>query len=408
MIAQQLIRDLAFLTGPAAAGRLSGTPGAQTAARYLAEALAQAGYSPALQNSFFQPVSVPAARLAGAAHLQVGQRSFLHRKDFGEVAALSAGGSFTAPLKVIRDGEPVDPAEVEGRILLLAEKPEGLHLAGTATAAADLGALALLVADGEPDWFHKTVYAGAGRIPVLRVRQSAAAELAPLDGAIARLSLPLTAASLPCRNVLGLRLGSRSDLTVVLTAHYDHLGDDPGGHRFPGAADNASGVAAILTAARLLQAEQLPFTLLVAFLTGEESGLHGARKLIQEPPRPLSAAINLDITGIEDALYAIRLGHQAPGHWLADQAAGYLAEQGIAPRWITGGDDSVAFVEAGIPVLGLGQITTRAGSMKIHVPDDRPDRLHPAVIQRTAELIASFVGRLTLNTSLLERSASHV
>jgi aminopeptidase YwaD len=71
-----------------------------------------------------------------------------------------------------------------------------------------------------------------------------------MNGADVDLDLPLERVTLPCNNVFGLLRGASSDFTLALTAHYDHLGDDPGGARFPGAFDNASGVASILAAAR--------------------------------------------------------------------------------------------------------------------------------------------------------------
>lgn len=61
-------------------------------------------------------------------------------------------------------------------------------------------------------------------------------------------------------------------LEVMLTGHYDGAGDVDGIHR-PGAADNASGVAVVLEAARLLK-DQMPegVGLTVALLDGEEVG----------------------------------------------------------------------------------------------------------------------------------------
>jgi Zn-dependent M28 family amino/carboxypeptidase len=73
-------------------------------------------------------------------------------------------------------------------------------------------------------------------------------------------------------NVVGRRMGHTAPQEqVLLSAHYDHI---PG---CAGADDNASGVAALLEAARLLGREPLARTLVVACWDEEELGLRGAR-----------------------------------------------------------------------------------------------------------------------------------
>ncbi|MFZ5815692.1 MAG: M20/M25/M40 family metallo-hydrolase [Bacillota bacterium] len=399
----QVIRDLELLTGPEAAGRLSGTAGAWWAAGYLAGQLAEAGLQPAFREGFFQTVDVPAARLTGPAVLQVGGRDLRHRLDFGESAALSAGGSLTGPLRVAHDGEALDPATLRGAVVLIPERPEGFDLAATAATAADLGVGALLVESGEPAWFHKTVYAGRGRLPVLRIRRSVAAALASQSGLPVRVELPLTAGTQPCQNVVGHRPGPHLHLpTLLLVAHYDHLGDDPRGFRFPGAEDNASGVVTLLSVARNLR-NHLPANLLIAFTTGEESGLHGARHLATHLPVPVDAAINLDMVGGETGLRAVRVGHSAPGHWLADLAAAEMVRRGIEPRWVDGRDDSAALLGAGIPTIGLGQERTSPGRSVMHTPSDRSEYLDLPTLLEAADLLESLIIRTA--HELLERRA---
>ena len=56
------------------------------------------------------------------------------------------------------------------------------------------------------------------------------------------------------RNVLGWLPGSdpaQDSRLVIIGAHYDHVGTDPDGTIYPGANDNASGVAVVLEIARL-------------------------------------------------------------------------------------------------------------------------------------------------------------
>jgi len=390
----RLLQDLAFLTGPQTAGRLSGTMGAYKSAIYLSAELEAAGLQPADGKTFLQAVHVPSARLTGTPKLVISEKVFIHRRDFAEIPTMAGGGHFTGHLLVVRDDDQLRLDDFAGRIVLIPERPESLDLDGTVNSAAEMGVIALLVESGESEWFHKTVYARKWHIPVLRLRRSIAQEVASLDGAAVELDLPLENETLPCQNVLGVLRGGSDDFTLTLTAHYDHVGDDPGGARFPGAFDNASGVAVILAAIRELASEPLPFNLLAAFLTGEESGLWGARQLLAHPPRPLSAVINLDGIGNEPVLSAMRLGHSQHGDWLAEMAENVLKDRGITAQWVKGSDDSSAFIRAGLPTVGLGQQPIRPVKNGMHTPLDISGNLHFETMFNGVQVILGIVKTL--------------
>lgn len=119
-------------------------------------------------------------------------------------------------------------------------------------------------------------------------------------------------------NVIG-RVPGRETRTkfLVITAHYDHLGIR-GGVLFPGADDNASGVAALLAAARYFVRNPPRHPIMFAALDAEELGLRGARALIDSPLLPRSAVamnINLDMLSRSDRreIFAVGTFH-AP--WL--------------------------------------------------------------------------------------------
>ncbi|MFT4662277.1 MAG: hypothetical protein ACI8XB_002566 [Patiriisocius sp.] len=109
------------------------------------------------------------------------------------------------------------------------------------------------------------------------------------------------------KNVIGL-LDNRAENTIVLGAHYDHLGfgetgamdaHDKGIHN--GADDNASGIAALFYMADLLQEEQFNANnyLFIAF-SGEEQGLHGSKAFTADPSIDLETInfmINMDMVG---------------------------------------------------------------------------------------------------------------
>jgi Iap family predicted aminopeptidase len=395
----RLEHDLAFLTSPVAAGRLSGMEGARSVADYLLAELDSLGIDSALQ-----PVTVPAARLTSTPKLVVDHLAFSPRRDFAELTAFSAGGQVNGPLLVVREDDSLPPETFKGRVVLIPERPQRFNLAETVRTAVELGVATLLVEHGEPEWFHKTVYTGNGKIPVLRVKKSVAEKLSKTNGANVELDLPLQHASLPCNNVLGFLRGAADDFTLALTAHYDHVGDDSNEVRFPGAFDNASGVAAILAAARDLAKENLPFNLLVAFLTGEESGLWGAKRLIAHPPAPLSAVINLDGIGSESKLNALRLGRRQRGDWLAELGEEILSKRGIQAQWISGSDDSSAFISKGIPTLGLGQQSTGQARSVMHTPLDTRESLYLETIRDGVEVLVEIVKSIPI----VQKEKNHV
>jgi hypothetical protein len=100
-------------------------------------------------------------------------------------------------------------------------------------------------------------------------------------------------------NVLAWLPGTGDDW-VMLGAHVDHLGEDAAGY-YPGADDNASGVAAMLgVAAALATSGPRPVGVLFVGFGGEEVGLVGSRWLAAHPSRPLDhcrGVINLDMVG---------------------------------------------------------------------------------------------------------------
>jgi hypothetical protein len=114
----------------------------------------------------------------------------------------------------------------------------------------------------------------------------------------------------PSQNVAALLPGSDPTLAnelVVIGAHFDHLGrglpgaldTDAAQAIRNGADDNASGTAGVLELARLFAAAPTKRTLLFVAFSGEELGLLGSAKFVDEalPPGRPQAMINFDMIG---------------------------------------------------------------------------------------------------------------
>ena len=84
------------------------------------------------------------------------------------------------------------------------------------------------------------------------------------------------------QNVVGYVRGV-IDSMVVFTAHYDHCGTMGDGVLFPGAHDNASGVAAVMDLARIAASQKPYYTMVFMLFSGEESGLNGSHYAAENP-----------------------------------------------------------------------------------------------------------------------------
>ncbi|MCC6561364.1 MAG: M20/M25/M40 family metallo-hydrolase [Xanthomonadales bacterium] len=407
-VVETLRRDIARLAAADLAGRLAGSTGARAAADWLQRELAAIGLQPAGSRGFKQPLSVPTTRLLGPARLIIGGRALQHRRDFAELSTHSGSGAARGPLRMLRAAEPLPETAVAGALLLLADPPPDLDLAATAQAAAALGAQALLIAEDAPRWFAKSVHPGNGPIPLLRVQRRLLPELAAKPLADALLDLPLERAARPCANLLARLPGCSATVAPVLVvAHYDHVGDDPGGLRHPGAFDNASGVALALALARKMAApgECLPFDLVFTFTTGEESGLHGVRALLAADTR-FAAAINLDAIGLaarDPLLRTAPADIDDPWIALAERA---LRRTGIHPVRVSGRDDASALRAAGIATLGLGEQYHVEDGDPMHTPDDLPQRVHATALLQTLQALADLLTDPALPRALSPRGAT--
>ena len=215
-----------------------------------------------------------------------------------------------------------------------------------------------------------------------------------------------------------------TDEVIVLGAHFDHLGVR-GGALFPGADDNASGVALVLGVAETLRAAHLQRTVVVVLFGAEEHGLVGSRYFVAHPPVPLDhvrAMVNVDmiarplldqwllraplrLVGIDrDNAVGLVGTRRYPGlRALADRAVAaegggvIVAGEDLPPligrevdAQAAGRSDSAAFEAVGIPALFFGD----GESSDYHRPGDTIDELDPALLARRAHAIARVTSAL--------------
>jgi hypothetical protein len=169
------------------------------------------------------------------------------------------------------------------------------------------------------------MFAGAGlNLDQLR---SASGQRVPLTGVTVAARTPMATSTPNVPNVVAVLRGSDPvlrDEYVVYSAHFDHVGvgvpDAAGDSIYNGADDNASGVAALLEAARAFTAlpEAPARSVMFVMVSGEEKGLLGSRYFVANPPVPVDrmvANINADMVGrnAPDSIIAIGLDYSDLG-----------------------------------------------------------------------------------------------
>jgi len=213
------------------------------------------------------------------------------------------------------------------------------------------------------------------------------------------------------RNVVGVLRGTKpewAEQSVVVGAHYDHLGTSADGTAHPGADDNASGVAVLLELAKQMAGSGAPQrTVIFVAFTGEESGLLGSKRYVAATsPWPAAKAIgmvNLDTVGRLFAGKILVLGSSSADEWIhIVNGAGYVTGAPVqAVMNDPGGSDQKSFIEISVPAV---QLFTGAHA-DYHQPGDSADKIDgPGLVKVAAvtrELVAYLAERPTpLNSKL--------
>ena len=186
---------------------------------------------------------------------------------------------------------------------------------------------------------------------------------------------------------------------IVVSAHYDHLGTR-NGQLYPGADDNASGVAAMLAVAAYFKTHPPAHTMVFAAFDGEEIGLRGAKAFIDALPFPkaqLVLNLNFDMVSRNERNEIFAAGTSytpALGPIVADAARrhtvnvklghdhGRLLPGGETEDW-TDSSDHGPFHDAGIPFIYFGVEDHR----DYHQPSDTFDNIKQPFFNGVANLL---------------------
>ena len=218
-------------------------------------------------------------------------------------------------------------------------------------------------------------------------------------------------------NVIGMIPGRDASRLLLISAHYDHLGIVKG-KLFPGADDNASGVATMLAMADYFRKNPPQHTLVFVAFDGEEQGLRGARHFAANLPFPreqLALNLNMDMVSHSDTNEIFASGTY---HWPALQSQVEAAAKQHAIRVLLGHDrpawragnvedwtessDHGPFHAVGVPYLYFG-VEDHAD---YHAPGDTFASLRKEFLLRAAELILEVTLLLDHNLATLSPASA--
>ena len=180
------------------------------------------------------------------------------------------------------------------------------------------------------------------------------------------------------QNVIGFIRGTTvPDSFLVLTAHYDHLGQMGAGTYFPGANDNASGISMLLELAAYYKTHPPKYSVVFMAFSGEEVGLLGSKYYTEHPLFPLGAIkflINLDIVGTGDEGIKVVNGAllKEPFDRLSQLNEAHHYLKSVQMRGKAANSDHYFFYEKGVPSFF---IYTLGGIDAYHDVHDRPETL---------------------------------
>ncbi len=219
------------------------------------------------------------------------------------------------------------------------------------------------------------------------------------------------------KNVIGILPGTDpqfSGQSVVIGAHYDHLGRGwPDVHRgdegktHPGADDNASGVAVMLELARAVGKKWQPArTVIFIAFSGEEAGHYGSSYYVKNektyPAQNAIAMINLDTVGRLGKNDLTVFGTDSASEWVhIFRGTGFVT--GIGVKSVPGNftlSDQLSFITSGIPAVQFfGTVHT-----DFHRPGDTVDKIDEDGLIKTAAILKETVEYLAARPEPLTSS----
>jgi aminopeptidase YwaD len=195
------------------------------------------------------------------------------------------------------------------------------------------------------------------------------------------------------QNVAGMIKGStNTDSMLVVTAHYDHLGLMGKSVYFPGANDNASGTAMLLSLIRYYAIHKPRYNMVFIAFSGEEIGLLGSKAFLEHPLidlKKIKFLVNFDLAGTGEE--GIRVVNGTIFKTEFEKVVALNTEYKLLKKVDIRGEscnsDHCLFYQAGVPDFF---IYTQGGIKAYHDIYDRSETLPLTAFQSYFTLMTKF------------------
>lgn len=327
---ENLKAHIGYLADDKLEGRRAGSAGEKLAMEYISTHFAKLGIAPKGVNGYYQPFEIhEGKKLADGSYVSI---NGINLTDKEYLALPYSAEKFLEATPAVALQEADMPWFVDLKEILEENKTNphfDIHdyIKKNTQRAFDKGATAVLLFNtsdiDDKIKFEATDKTAALPVPVIYFQNDAAKKYlsdvtAPLP---IRINIKFAEKTRTGHNVVGF-IDNGATNTVILGAHFDHLGYGEDGNSMlrtgeklihNGADDNASGTAALLELARILKTSKAKNNnyLFIAF-SGEELGLYGSKYYTEHPTIDLSRAnymINMDMVGrLSDSTKTVAVG----------------------------------------------------------------------------------------------------
>lgn len=382
----RLYQDILKLASDSLNGREAGTKNEQMAAEYISEQMHAMGLLPKgdSENSYRSEFRMNYPVVFKKATLRVNDIDFKHNEEFG-ATDLSAAGDVTAELINIGKGiagsdydsdKNTVKSDVAGKIVVIdidrSPKDDNYEvledIIARVKAAVQKGSVGVIIHNSlrkaTEDVLFGSPFTESLDVPVVYVARLPYNKMSRIKKGSCTISVEIDRTVSKPENVIGW-IDNKSSKTVVIGAHYDHLGlakPRSGKDKTPqihnGADDNASGTAALLELARWAVTDtNLKYNYVFAAFSAEEKGLFGSKAYCSRPwvnNDNIVYMLNLDMVGRlgcqGDTINA--LGIASSDVW--EPFIDTIGHPDFAIKKISGApsfSDHAPFLKKGIPVI---------------------------------------------------------
>ena len=403
---------IGYLASDALEGRRTGTAGADAAKDYLVNQYTQMGIGAKGTSGYLQKFEInEGLQMDPSTHFTVNNIQLKIEKDFFPLATSASAQVTGKPAMALQEKAQPWFKDIKET---LEENKSNPHfdveawIKNEVTTAAVKGATAFILYNTgsivDNIQFNKNDKSAAFSIPVIYLTASGLLYFTDPSATLnIQLNVQIVEKKRAATNVAAY-INNGAANTVVIGAHYDHLGYnedknalDTGHVIHNGADDNASGTAALLEIARLLhQKSPTHNNYLFLHFSGEELGLLGSKYWIENPTTTgsINYMINMDMVGRYDTSHKLTVGgYGTSSKWSQIWKAVSTPLVVKFDSTGSGPSDHASFYRAGVPV----QFFFTGSHPDYHKASDDADKIN---YEATAQIVTLAYQMMGITDSL--------